>query len=397
MRFLTRTVLVLSLVSLFADIASEMLYPVLPAFLDGVGFGAVGIGLLEGVAVLIAGFGNAWFGSLSDQLDRRYIFIRSGYLLSAIGKPIMGLFPVIGMVFLGRSVGRLGKGMRGAARDAVLVSEAAPGDRGKVFGFHRSMDTLGAVIGPILALIYLHYYPDDLVTILILSFFPGIISVAITFFLAKEPSAQPKENRISPFRGIFTFWKSASPEYKRLLSGFLLFSLLNSSDLLLLLRAGELGLPVVNVVQAYILFNIVYALMSLPLGGLGDRIGFKPVFLMGLLVFGLTYLGMAFVEEAWEIYLIFALYGIFSAAHDGISKSWLSLFIPSDQKATGLGLFKFSYNSIHFLASPLMGLIWVLAGGSEAFMLVGGLSILCLICFIFFLPSKQIQAGDRNG
>ena len=396
MRFLTRTVLVLSFVSLFADIASEMLYPVLPAFLDGIGFGAMGIGMLEGVAVLISGFGNVWFGSLSDQLDRRYIFIRSGYFLSAIGKPLMGLLPFVGPVFLARSVDRLGKGMRGAARDAVLVSEAAPEDRGKVFGFHRGMDTLGAVIGPVLALIFLHYYPEDLATILILSIFPGLLSVAITLFLPKEPLSKPKPDRIRPFKGIFQFWKAASPEYRRLLFGFLAFSLLNSSDLLLLLRAGDLGVPVPNVVQAYILFNIVYALMSFPLGGIGDKIGFKAVYLAGLVVFGAVYAGMAFATTEWEIYLLFALYGCFSAAHDGIAKSWLSLFISPESRATGLGLYKFSYNSVRFLASPLLGLLWLLMGGGNAFLTVGIATLACILPFIFLLPSKHLAAKARN-
>lgn len=390
MRYITRAVLVLSMVSLFADIASEMLYPVLPAFLDGIGFGVMGIGLLEGLAVLISGFGNAYFGSLSDQIDRRYIFIRSGYLLSAIGKPLMGLFPFVGPVFAGRSIDRMGKGMRGAARDAVLVGESRPEDRGKVFGFHRAMDTLGAVIGPILALVYLHFYPNDIASILVLSFVPGIVSVAITFFLPKEGAPQPQPGRPRPFKGIFKFWKRASPDYKRLLGGLLAFALLNSSDLLLLLRAGEAGVTTANVVQAYIIYNIVYALASFPLGGLADKLGFKPVFLAGMAAFACVYAGMAFATEEWQVYLLFGLYGCFSAANEGIAKSWLSLFIAPADKGTGLGLYKFSSNATNFLASPLMGGIWLLAGGEGAFLLIGGLAAVQIFAFAFLLPSKQL-------
>lgn len=390
-KYLTRTVVVLSLVSLFADMASEMLYPVMPLFMEGIGFGVVGIGLLEGLATLIAGFGNAWFGSLSDQLDRRYIFIRGGYLLSAIGRPIMGLFPTVGPVFAARSLGRLGKGMRGAARDAVLVADSDPKDRGKVFGFHRSMDTLGAVIGPALALLYLHFYPGEYAWVFILAFFPGLISVLVTYFLPSEPTPQPTEQAKRPFKGIFNFWKKSSSGYRKLLLGFLAFALINSTDMLLLLRAGETGLSAAGVIQAYIFYNIVYTLLSFPLGGLADKIGFKPVFIGGILVYGLTYLGMGLVSESWMVFGLFGLYGAFTAAHDGISKSWLSLHIAPEHKATGLGLYKFLSTLALFLASPILGLIWVYGSGEMAFVTIGGMALLYAGVFAFLLPRNQKQ------
>jgi len=172
--YLTQTIVTLSLVSLLTDIASEMLYPIMPVYLSSIGFTALWIGVLEGLAEAVVGLSKAWFGNLSDRSGRRAPFIKTGYLLSAISKPMMALFTWPAWIFLARSTDRLGKGIRTGARDAMLADESEPVHRGKVFGFHRGMDTLGAAIGPCCALVYLIFYPPNTETSSSLLFFRAL-------------------------------------------------------------------------------------------------------------------------------------------------------------------------------------------------------------------------------
>ncbi|HHG85165.1 MAG TPA: MFS transporter [Bacteroidetes bacterium] len=385
---MTKVILVLSFVSFFADISSEMLYPIMPVFLASIGFGALGIGALEAMAKLIAGLGKSWFGSLSDQLDRRLPFVRIGYLLSALAKPVMGLLPYASIVFAARSVDRVGKGMRGSARDAMLVAASKPADRGKVFGFHRGMDTLGAVVGPILALIYLQYRPEDYASIFIIAFAPGLVGVALTFTLPRETPVPTSTGPIRPLKGIFAFWRKASPQYRRILLGILLFALLNSTDMLLLLRAADAGLSPAEVIGAYILYNLVYATLSLPFGILSDRIGFRTVYLISVLVFATCYLGMGLATAQWMIWGIFILYGVFTAANEGTSKPWLSLHIPKETRATGLGLAGFLDMVCLALASLLAGLGWEISSGSALFIGVGSLAFFAFFLLLFIFPTQ---------
>jgi MFS family permease len=373
------------LVSLFADLASEMLYPVMPLFLDGIGMSAAGIGLLEGTAALVAGFGKVWFGSLSDVLQRRNIFIRLGYGLSAISKPIMGLFPAIWPVFFARLSDRVGKGMRGGARDAVLSSEAAPENRGKVFGFHRSMDTIGAVLGAGVALVWIALRPGDYQSLFLIAFVPGLISIVFTLLLPPDKPSPPKAKK-RPFQGIFQFWKEAPNGYKRILVAGLGFALLNSSDILLLLRVGDSGMEPVTIVGFYIFYNIIYVLASYPFGGLADKIGFKKVYLLSILIYGGCYLGMAFATSWWSYVLIFGFYGCFAATNEGIVTAWLTHWIPKDKKGTGLGLFSFFETFAKFIASPMLGILWIVLSAEWAFGIAGGLTLILAMVFIFLLP-----------
>lgn len=185
-KIITRNILVLSFVSLFTDVASEMLYPVMPIYLKTIGFSIVLIGVLEGFAEATAGLSKGYFGNLSDNTGKRLPFVQIGYLFSAVSKPMMALFTYPLWVFLARTIDRLGKGVRTGARDALLSDEATPETKGRVFGFHRSMDTLGAVLGPLLALVYLTYRPNDYKTLFYIAFFPGVISIAFTFLIKEK-------------------------------------------------------------------------------------------------------------------------------------------------------------------------------------------------------------------
>ncbi|HSN49949.1 MAG TPA: MFS transporter, partial [Bacteroidales bacterium] len=188
---LTKTILLVSFISLFTDVASEMLYPIMPVYLKSIGFTVLLIGILEGFAEATAGLSKGYFGSLSDNWQKRVPFVRGGYILSAISKPMMAIFTFPLWIFFARTIDRFGKGVRTGARDAMLSDETTPEHKGKVFGFHRSMDTLGAAIGPIGALVFLMFYPGQYKWLFFIAFFPGLIAIALTFFLKDKPSNQP--------------------------------------------------------------------------------------------------------------------------------------------------------------------------------------------------------------
>ena len=187
---ISRNVWLISLVSLFTDLASEMLYPIIPIYLSGIGFTIVGIGILEGFAEAVAGLSKGYFGNWSDRVGRRLPFVKVGYTLSALSKPLLGLFTSVAWIFSTRSIDRIGKGVRTGARDALLSTEATPETKATVFGFHRSLDTLGAAIGPAIALLFLYYYPGDYKILFYVAFIPGLLAIATTFFL-QEKKFQP--------------------------------------------------------------------------------------------------------------------------------------------------------------------------------------------------------------
>ncbi len=249
------------------DMASEMLYPVMPVFLRSIGFSFILIGVLEGFAEAIAGLSKGYFGKQSDSLGKRLPFVQMGYALSAISKPMMAIFVYPLWIFFARTIDRLGKGIRTGARDAMLSDECTKENKGKVFGFHRSMDTMGAVLGPAIALAYLYYYPGNYKTLFVIAFLPGVIAILFTLFIKEkklERNTGLKKDKWS-FLSIFSYWKTSSVEYKKLLIGLLLFAAFNSSDVFLLLRMKESGMSDTAVIGVYIFYNLMFALMAYPI------------------------------------------------------------------------------------------------------------------------------------
>ena len=366
MKIITRTIWVLSLVSMLADMASEMLYPVIPVYLREIGFSVVLIGMMEGLAELVIGFSKGYFGKLSDQTGRRLPFVKAGYLLSALSKSLMGLFSQVFWVFLARSSDRLGKGLRTAARDALLSNASTPATRGRVFGFHRTWDTVGAVIGPLLAMLFLYFYPGQYRWLFLWAIIPGLLSVSLLFLL-KEP-VKPVENLSKGgFFSYFGYWKTAPPAFRKLSILLLLFALANSSDLFLLLKAREITGNDQLTILGYLLYNLVYALASYPMGILADRFGMKPVFLTGLLIFALVYTGFAFSPGTGITYVLFALYGCFAAATEGIAKAWISTLVPKTEIATAIGFFTSFQSLFAFGSSLIAGILWTAGGSPWAF------------------------------
>ncbi|MCB0567944.1 MAG: MFS transporter [Phaeodactylibacter sp.] len=362
-KLLTRTIWLLGLVSLFTDMASEMLYPIMPLYLESIGFTVLGIGVLEGIAEAMAGLSKGYFGKLSDYRARKVPFVQLGYLLSALSKPLMAVWTAPLWVLGARTTDRLGKGIRTGARDALLAAEATAATRARVFGFHRGMDTLGAAIGPLLALLFLWVYPGYYRTLFLLAVFPGLAAVAFTLLL-KEPAneAVPTTPVTKTGRpGFFSFLKyipKSSLAYRRLLWGLLAFALVNSSDLFLLLMLKYKGIGDSLLIGFYIFYNLVYALAAFPAGSLADRWGVKPTFISGLLVFVAVYGGMALAADWWQFGLLFLLYGLYAALTEGVAKAWISNLAPAEERATAIGTYEGLRSVATLLASSLAGLIW---------------------------------------
>ncbi|OJW81728.1 MAG: MFS transporter [Bacteroidetes bacterium 46-16] len=376
MKAITRTILVLSLVSLFTDVASEMLYPIMPVYLESIHFSLVLIGVLEGMAEAIAGLSKGYFGKLSDNRGRRVPYIRLGYGLSALSKPMMAIFTFPIWIFSARSMDRIGKGIRTGARDAMLSDEATPQTKGTVFGFHRAMDTLGAVLGPLAALVFLYYRPGQYKSLFLLAFIPGVIAIAFTL-LVKDKNVKPKE-KVSKtrFLDFIRYWKASPAQYRKLLIGLLFFALFNSSDVFLLLKIKDAGISDTSTIGAYVFYNIVYAAVSFPLGILADRVGLKKIFISGLLVFAIVYAGMGFSNSLYGFFAFFFLYGIYAAATEGIAKAWISNISDKKDTATAIGTYTAFQSICTLLASTLTGLLWMQLGPGTTFIIIASATVL---------------------
>lgn len=386
MKNITRTIWVLSLISLFTDVASEMLYPIMPIYLKSIGFSIVLIGVLEGIAEAMAGLSKGYFGKLSDNSGKRVPFVQLGYALSAIAKPMMAIFTFPVWIFFSRTIDRFGKGIRTGARDAMLSEESTSATKGKIFGFHRAMDTFGAVLGPSLALVYLLFYPHEYKMLFYIAFFPGVLAVIASFYLKDKPRAARNE-KIS-FFSFLGYWKKSPVMYRKVVAGLLLFALFNSSDVFLLLQAKQAGLDDTSVVAVYIFYNLVYALFSFPIGMLADKIGLKKMYIFGLVVFALVYFGFGLSNHIYVITALFFLYGLYTAATEGISKAWISNVTDKQDTATAIGTFTAFQSIFTMLASSIAGLIWYQFGASVTFMLTGSVTLVVVVYFLFGIELK---------
>lgn len=401
MRIITRTVLILSFVSLLADIASEMLYPVIPVYLKEIGFSVLLIGILEGVVNFTAGISKGYFGKMSDEKGLRLPFVKLGYLLSNISKPMLALFTYPVWVFFVRSIDRLGKGVRTAARDALLSQEATKETKARVFGFHRSMDTVGAAIGPVLALLFLFFYPGDYKTLFYLAFIPGMLSVLLVFLLKekKQPASTMNDGH---FFSYFNYWKIATPEFRKVVPGLLLFALFNSSDVFLLLITKEtIGANTITVfgatfnadtitIMAYIFYNLVYAATSYPMGILADKLTYKKIILLGFTLFAVVYGGFAFHPSVTVIFILFSVYGVYAAATEGVIKAWITNLAHRENTATAIGFYTSCESICALLASIIAGALWVNAGSTSTFAATSSVAIIVSIYFLLKIKDRKV-------
>lgn len=383
MKNISRTVWILSLVSLFTDVASEMLYPIMPIYLQSIGFSIVLIGILEGFAEATTGLSKGYFGQLSDRSFKRVPFIQTGYAFSAISKPMMALFVFPVWIFFARTIDRFGKGIRTGARDALLSDESTPATKGRIFGFHRSLDTLGAAIGPSLTLLYLYWYPEQYKTLFLIAFVPGLLALGTSLLLKdkQKKAVKPVTKKSSVF-SFLSYWKRSPLGYKKVAVGLLFFTLFNSSDVFLLLKVKESVQDDAVVIGVYIFYNLIYALFAYPIGIIADRIGLKTVLLSGLVLFAMMYLGMSLTKDLYLFFGLFFLYGIYAAATEGVAKAWISNIVDTKDTATAIGTFSGFQSICMLIASSLTGVIWYRYGSAAALLVTASAAVLVVLYFL---------------
>jgi len=369
---LPRNVKVVSAVSFFQDAASELVYPVLPLFLTAtLGASPAVLGLIEGIAEGTASIGKAVSGRLADRFARRPM-IATGYGLSSISKPLIGLATGWGLVLVARFTDRVGKGVRTSPRDALIAGDSDPAIRGRAFGFHRAADTAGAVVGPLLGLALYEALDHRLRPLFFVAFVPAAISVGLVFLVRERtaragPAATPPPPLV-PLREL-------PRGYWRVVVLLSLFGLVNFSDALLILRASELGLGFAAVVIVYTLYNLSYAALSFPAGALSDRVPRRLVFATGLAVFALAYTGLGLAGSGGWVWLLLPLYGAYTALTDGVGKAWVSDLLPERALGSGLGLYQALTGVGALIAGVWAGLAWG-AGGTLPLLVAGGCAAL---------------------
>lgn len=382
-KIITKNIWLLSFVSLFTDMASEMLYPILPLYLKEIGFTIIWIGILEGIAEAIAGLSKGYFGVWSDNVGKRIVFVRIGYTLSAISKPMIALFQSTTWILISRSTDKMGKGIRTGARDALLAEECTKETKATIFGFHRSMDTVGAVVGPIVALIYLFYFPKDYKSLFYYAAIPGFFAILFTFFIREKKSNITTTTAFPSFKKWVSFYKSSSIEYKQLVNILLIFALFNSSDFFLLLKMKETGLSDIQVIWVYIFYNCMYVFLAYPFGILADKLGLKKMFLLGLFSFTIVYLFIGFLSNIYFLFFLFFIYAIFISCTEGVSKAWISNISSKENQATAIGTFAGLQSIAAMLASFIAGLIWYQFGPLFTFITTAIITIF-VIAYIHF-------------
>ncbi len=366
--WLTRNLKIVSLVSLLQDAASELLYPLLPILLTTVlGAPAAVVGAIEGIAEGVAAVTKVVAGRLSDRW-RKVPIVGLGYGLAAVGKVLVAAASVWPVVLLGRSVDRLGKGIRGAPRDALLVVDIPPEQRGRAFGFHRAADTAGAVIGPLLALVGYQLLDHQLRPLLWVAVVPAVLSTALVFVL-REPPRPPSavSGRARSSHSSTSSTTELGRDFWRVAGVLGVFSLVNFPDALLLLRLHDIGFSVVQVILAYVGYNVVYTLLSYPAGVLADRLSPQQVVAVGLLVFAVVYAGLGLSEDHLAAWLLMAGYGAYTGLTDGVGKAWVSGLLPAGAQGTGQGIFQGILGGGVLVAGVWAGLAW---GGDGALPLV---------------------------
>ena len=364
---LTRNVVILGFVSLLNDGASEMIYPLLPVFLTAVlGAGPAVLGIIEGIAEATASLLKLYSGYLSDRVKRRKGWIIAGYSISNVIRPLIAFSTSWLHVLTLRFSDRVGKGLRTSPRDAIIADSTPAEFRGKAYGFHRAMDHGGAIIGPLAATGLLLLYHDDLKTIFLLSFIPGLLAVLMLLFGLKEKPAEGPRTASASFN-FRSAWAEMPAGFRKYLLIILVFTLGNSTDAFLLLRAQQLGVAVALLPMIWVALHVVKMGFSVPGGILSDRIGRKKVIVAGWIVYALVYGGFAVASSQWHAWALFMVYGVYFGLTEGVEKALVADFAPTHLRGSSFGLYHLIVGIGALPASLLFGLVWQKFGAAAAF------------------------------
>ncbi len=380
-----RPVFILGVVSFLTDVSSEMVYPLVPLFLTSVlGAPLTAVGIIEGLAEGGASLFKTVGGWASDRLRMRRPLVFAGYALSAVAKPLLAAAYVWPVVLLVRFGDRAGKGVRTAPRDA-LVAEVTPAQvRGRAFGFHRAADTLGAVVGPAVALGLLALFSDNFRLIFILAFIPAVAGVALVSLVRERPAPPAAAGATT------STWRELGVGFYVFLGVSLVFALGNSSDVFLLLRAKDVGLSNSEVVLSYMLFNLVYAAVAMPAGIASDRLGRRNVIGVGFAVFAAVYVGFGLAGGGAVIWQLFAVYGLHMALTEGVGRAFVADFVPGERRATALGLYQGAMGGMILLSSVIAGALWDIVDPAAPFFLGAATALLALVALVILRPQVAV-------
>jgi len=388
---LGRNVLVLAAVSFLTDVASEMTYPLLPVFLTTVlGASAMSIGVIEGAAESTAALLKLASGWLSDRVRKRKPLVLAGYGLASAIRPLIGLAQSAAQVFGIRIADRIGKGIRTSPRDALIADSVDPSIRGRAFGFHRSADHAGAVVGPLIAFALLRWSTVDLRHVFLWTAVPGALAVAALLFGVREtartaPAAKPAGVDLKARLGR-RFWA--------FLAVLFVFTLGNSTDAFLLLRAVDLGVPSALVPILWAMLHVVKSAASTPGGVLSDRIGRKPLLVAGWLLYAAVYLALGQARAAWQVWALFAVYGVYFGLTEGVEKALVADLVPAERRGAAFGWYNLALGLGALPASLIFGLLWDKAGPATAFGFGATLALLAALGIAVVAPGRQKRNGS---
>ncbi|HEX9020113.1 MAG TPA: MFS transporter [Nitrospirota bacterium] len=394
-RGLARNVVILGFVSLLNDGASEMIYPLLPAFLTAVlGAGPAALGIVEGIAEATASILKLYSGYLSDRVKRRKGWIVAGYSLSNVIRPLIAFSTSWLHVLALRFSDRVGKGLRTSPRDAIIADSTPAEFRGKAYGFHRAMDHGGAIVGPLAATALLLVFHDNLKTIFLLSVIPGALAISMLFFGLKEkPAEGPRAIAPSAAFNFRSSLREMPAGFRKFLFIILVFTLGNSTDAFLLLRAQQLGVRVTLLPLIWVVLHIVKMAFSVPGGIISDRIGRKKVIVAGYIVYALVYAGFGAAGEQWHAWALFGVYGVYFGLTEGVEKAFVADFAPAHLRGSAFGLYHLIIGAAAFPASLLFGLVWQKIGPAAAFGMGAGLALFAGVMLSLLAVRKP---GESN-
>ena len=364
-------VIILGIVSFFTDVSSEMIFPILPIFLTAfLGAGKEAIGLIEGVADSISSLLDIFVGYWSDSSGRRKKFVIIGYSLSSVSKAGIALASSWSFMLVFRGLERVGKSVRTSPRDAIIAASSDQKNRGMAFGLHRAMDTLGAIVGPALAYVILAALGSSesaYKTVFYAAIIPAFIAVGIIWLFVREPKARIEHKREEKRIGFWRKLELLPKNYRSFLAISCLFSLAYFSFALLIVRASEIGIAAQDILLLYILYNMVYAAVSVPIGRLSDLLGRKPIIAASFVVYALICVGFAYAGDFWQVALLFAIYGVFVSTDESVNKAYVSDITKEKSRGMALGAYNSAVGAAYLPASVLFGALWAAFGAVPAF------------------------------
>lgn len=385
---LNPNVFFLGLVSLLTDVSSEMIFTLVPVFLSNVlGAGTAIIGFIAGLTESTDAIFKIFSGWFSDRLGKRKLLTIAGYSLSTVVKPMMYLASTWGIVLAVRFGDRVGKGIRGAPRDALVADSLSAGELGRGFGLHRAMDTLGAVLGLVLAAVIIYSVQGSGLALslrtyqwlVIVGTVPAVLAVLVLLLLVHEP-ARETVTRASPDGLTASGAKTGlDSRFALFLAIMAVFTLGNSSDFFVILRAQNLGAPLVQVTLMLVLLNAVYAVVSLPAGILSDRLGRTRILALGWFIYGLVYLGFAVVSRPWQVWFLFAFYGMYYGLIEGVARAYVADLVPAAKRGTAYGLYHGVVGLALLPASVIAGWLWTTVSPAAPFYFGAALAFLAML------------------